>query len=336
MLKSSKDHLIQNQQTWKLEDKKLSLLDKQWIDFKIIFVFWFYWIDKVSVNAEKIWVIWYNKCLSLISFKRERSHACHDLFPIGCPCVRDDWTRVNGLKYELIINFRTECDEGVVYLQLFVESVQASHGMDLPRFPQSPPVLISFLNLQGLYFLTWWGTLGGISTALLVVPLLECHWASHLLSVSHWLGLTSHDLCFLAPGFVLHRSSTDPRIQVFHLQSWSQSDKRLHWSGSGPSRFMNTLLSIKSDCPFEKQPLKLIRFLSLAEAGLSALIVCHAMEIAVRKRQGVQWKLNTMSWKDQNKTAQIKSEPSILSQYTFYSQLPGKLRCLYKECNPRS
>ena len=108
----------------------------------------------------KIGVIWYNKCLSLISFKRERSHACHDLFPIGCPCVRDDWTRVNGLKYELIINFRTECDEGVVYLQLFVESVQASHGMDLPRFPQSPPVLISFLNLQGLYFLTWWGTLG--------------------------------------------------------------------------------------------------------------------------------------------------------------------------------
>ena len=38
-------------------------------------------------------------------------------------------------KYEIIINSRTECEEGVVYLQLFVESVQASHGIDLLRFP---------------------------------------------------------------------------------------------------------------------------------------------------------------------------------------------------------
>ena len=334
MLKSSKDHLIQNQQTWKLEDKKLSLLDKQWIDLKIIFVFWFYWIDKVSVNAEKIWVIWYNKCLSLISFKRERSHACHDLFPIGCPCVRDDWTRVNGLKYELIINFRTECDEGVVYLQLFVKSVQASHGMDLPRFPQSPPVLISFLNLQGLYFLTWWGTLG-------VFQLF--YWSFHCWNVTgpviccQYLTDSASPLTISA-SWPRAPCCTDPPqiLGSSILIAFNPGDKRLHWSGSGPSRFMNTLLSIKSDCPFEKQPLKLIRFLSLAEAGLSALIVCHAMEIAVRKRQGVQWKLNTMSWKDQNKTAQIKSEPSILSQYTFYSQLPGKLRCLYKECNPRS
>ena len=76
--------------------------------------------------------------VTIFSFNMDiiQKESCHDLFPIGWPCVRDDWTgeRANGQKYEIIINSRTESEEGVVYLQLFVKSVQASHSIDLLRF----------------------------------------------------------------------------------------------------------------------------------------------------------------------------------------------------------
>ena len=90
---------------------------------------------------------------------------------------------------------------------------------------------------------------------------------------------------------------------------------------------------------------KLITFLAGAVQRLgSALIVSHARADSVRKRHGNQWyklKLIQMTWKDwtncqAGKKWTQKSVVSIFKLSTFYSRLPGKLQCLYKESNPRS
>ena len=157
-----------------------------------------------------------------------------------------------------------------------------------------------------------------------------------------WLGLTSHDLRFLASGcVVLYRVSSPLRLNFLLIHSQRETtDKRVLWS-----------ILIHDNClehhrvgSFSlRSGVNHIFGWSSPEAGLGDdCLSCKAD--SVRKRHGNQWyklKLIQMTWKDwtncqAGKKWTQKSVASIFKLSTFYSRLPGKLQCLYKESNPRS